>query len=78
MALNPKLERGQRSRRRRVDELFDVLDEADTDVLKEWLTDVSISPERIARELNADGHSISAGAIAGYRLKVLGVGRRMR
>jgi hypothetical protein len=67
-----------RQYRYRVDEILDELDAPDRAVLEGWLADLSLSPELISDELAAEGHAISAGSVATYRFRKLGLGERRR
>jgi hypothetical protein len=65
-------------RRYRIDEIREALDAADLAALDVWLADATISADRLSVELAAEKVAVSAGAIASYRLRVLGIGRRAR
>ena len=70
--------RGHAGRRYRIDEVSESLDAADRAALDGWLRDPDISADRLSAELADEGIGVSAGAIAAYRLKVLGIGKRRR
>lgn len=65
-------------RRRRIEELYEELDQGDADTLREWVADLRYSPEFIAGELKKDGVRCSPSSVASYRYEVLGIGERKR
>ena len=79
LADRPRLEPvGGRGRSYRVDELRSEMPAEDAVILDAYLLDATISADRVAVELTAAGYSISTGAVAAYRYRVLGVGKRAR
>ena len=65
----------KKGRRRRIDEVIELLDTADAEALYGWLLDPAIGSRRIADELKDEDarYSVSPGAITAYRREVLGV-----
>lgn len=65
-------------REHRVDELRRTMTAEEAALMDEYLHDAELSAGVVAGELSDAGYPISEGAVAGYRSKVLGVGRRRR
>jgi hypothetical protein len=79
LADRPRLEpAGGRGRAFRVDELRERMPAEDVIIMDAYLIDTQLSADKVAVELTAAGYEISVGAVAGYRYRVLGVGKRSR